>query len=140
MKPSKDRSQRHETAMAALMPSHLLHLGVASHALMGSSPPEFKDLMRPSNLGAHINGLVPQKMMLGSVVSLLEYTKAGMKRALGDAGCVNEVAQGKEVMDRRLPGPEPCLAQAAQLILLRTSQKPPVENGYGQSVPGLMGW
>ena len=50
--------------------------------------------------------LVPQKVMLDSVMGLQEIHNAGIHRLLGDGCNVNEVTQGGEVMDWRLPGLE----------------------------------
>ena len=64
---------------------------------------------------------------------------------LGDAGSVYDLAQGKKVMDWRLPGPEACLGRAIQLELFRPPRQPPVENdgakglahGYGPVVDSI---
>ena len=45
--------------------------------------------------------------MLDSVIRLLQVHKAGIEGALGDAGIVNEVAQGEEVMDEDWRGLKP---------------------------------
>ena len=58
-------------------------------------------------MGALPNGLspVPQKMMVHSVIGLVEVDRGGIQRALGTASGINRVAQGKELVDRRLSGP-----------------------------------
>ena len=51
-------------------------------------------------MGPHPNKFqpIPQKVMLDRVIGLLEVHKAGVQRALQDASCIDEVAQGKEVI------------------------------------------
>ena len=61
----------------------------------------------------------PMRTGLCSCLSLLQVHEAGIKGTLGDAGIVDEVALGEEVMDRGLARSEACLNRAAQLMLLR---------------------
>ena len=49
----------------------------------------------------------PEEVMLNRVVSLLEVHKACVQWPFGKPCLINEVAQGEEVMDRRLAGSEP---------------------------------
>ena len=90
---------------------------------------------------------VPQKMMLDRVICLLEVHKARIQKALRDTSCVDEVAQGEELIKWGLPGPEACLVRAAQLIHFRPSHQPSVEydrvqpakrlaQSYGPAVSG----
>ena len=87
----------------------------------------------------HLNGLqlVPQKMMLDNVIGLLKVHKAGIQRVLGNASCVIEVLQGKEVMVWRLPEPEACLGQAAQPVLFRSPHQRSVDYDFVPPVKGL---
>ena len=75
--------------------------------------------------------------MLDSVICLLQVHEAGIERALSKAGCVNEIAQGEEMMDGGLAPSEGCLSWAAQLMLLRPINKPLVENNGIQPLQGL---
>ena len=81
--------------------------------------------------------LTPQHVMLDSVICLLQVHKAGIEGALGDAGIVDEVTQGEGVMNGGLARPEAFLSQAAQLMLIRPINKPPVEDNGIQPIQGL---
>ena len=102
---------------AALTNTHLLNPGPSSRAshLHRESATGIQRPDGRQHAGAPPNGLqfVPQKMMLDSVIGLLEVHKAGIQRAPRDASCIDEMAQGEEVMDWRLSGPEACLDRAA---------------------------
>jgi hypothetical protein len=75
--------------------------------------------------------------MLDSIIRLLQIYEAGIKGPLGDAGCIYEVAQGKEVMDRGLARSEARLRWAAQLVLLRPTDKPSIQDDCVQPVQRL---
>ena len=75
--------------------------------------------------------------MLDSIICFLQVHEAGIEGALSKAGRVNEVAKGEKVMDGGLARPEACLGWAAQLILLRPINKPPVENNSIQPIQRL---
>ena len=81
--------------------------------------------------------------MLDSVLCLLQVHEAGVEGVLSEASCVNEVAQGQQVMDGGLARSEVCLGWAASLMLLRPINKPLVENNGIQPIQGLThsyGW
>ena len=75
--------------------------------------------------------------MLDRAIDLLEVRRAGVQRALGDASCIDGMAQGKEVMYWRLPGPEACRGGAAQLVLFRQPHQPSIEQDCVQPLEGL---
>ena len=75
--------------------------------------------------------------MLDSIICFLQVHEAGIEGALSKAGRVNEVAKGEKVMDGGLARSEACLGWAAQLILLRPINKPPVENNSIQPIQRL---
>ena len=75
--------------------------------------------------------------MLDSVIRLLQVHEAGILGPLGDAGIVDEVTQGEEVMDIELARSGACLSRAAQLMLRRPINKPPVEDNGIQPIQGL---
>ena len=110
MKAIKEQTKERGAERAALTNTHLLNSGLSSHAshLHREGPTGIKRPDGRQHAGAHPNGLqsVPQKMMLDSVIGLLEVHKAGIQRAPQDASCIDEMAQGEEVMDWRLSGPE----------------------------------
>ena len=123
----KSINKNTEERGAALTHAHLLNR-CAGH-LDGERSTGKQRLRGRQHSATYPNGLqlVLEKMMLDSVIGLLEVHKAGIRGALGDASCVNKMAQGKEVMDRRLPGPETCLGWAAQLMFPTPSHQPSVE-------------
>ena len=75
--------------------------------------------------------------MLDSVKRLVQVHEAGIEGALREAGCVDELAQGKEVMDGGLARSEACSGWAAQLMFLRPFNKSPVEDNGIQPMQGL---
>ena len=101
MQAIKEETKESEAERAALTNTHLLNSGLSSRAshLHGESPTGIQRPDGRQHAGAHPNGLqpVPQKMMLDSVIGLLEVHEAGIQRAPRDASCINEVAQGDEI-------------------------------------------
>ena len=57
--------------------------------------------------------------MLHCVISLLQIHKRHKQRPPLQDGSVNEVPQGKQMVDRRMPRAEASLRRAAKTVLLR---------------------
>ena len=116
---------------AASTHTYLLNLGLigcASH-IHGEISIGVQMSLSRQHIGADPNGLqlLPDKVMLDSVIGFLGVHKRGIRGAFEDASYVNEMAQGKQAMDGRLHGPEACLAQVTQLMFLRPPQQPAVD-------------
>ena len=111
MQAIKEQTKERGAKRAALTNTHLLNSGLSSRAshLYRESPTGIQRPYGRQHAGAHANGLqsVLQKMMLDGVIGLLEVHKAGIQRASQDASCIDEMAQGEEVMDWRLSGLKP---------------------------------
>ena len=70
---------------------------------------EYLDMMATSiREPTRMDFSLSDKIMLDSIINLLEVQKAGIQTALGDACRVDEAAGGKEVMEWRLPAPKAC--------------------------------
>ena len=129
MKPSNEQTKerRPRPEEATLKYNRLLKLGLSSFAsgFHGERPARLKRSDGRQHPGAHPNGLqlVPQKVMLDSVIDLLEVHKAGIQWALGNASCVDdhEVAQAfEEVMNWRLSAHCLSMLQARMVLCLHS--------------------
>ena len=85
MKAIKEQTKERGAERAALTNTHLLYPEVSSRA-SHLHPESATGIQRPDgrqHAGAHPNGLqfVPEKMMLDSIIGLLEVHKAGIQRA-----------------------------------------------------------
>ena len=85
MKAIKEQTKESGAERAALTNTHLLNLGPSSRAshLHRESATGIQRPDGRQHAGAHPNGLqfVPQKMILDSIIGLLEVHKAGIQRA-----------------------------------------------------------